>query len=192
MTGRFIVPQLCLLLISINPIVQPTVFAEQPADGKAVVKLTESLSKNRSNHTATLLQNGQVLVAGGSAFPCSGNVCYSSMNDTAELYDPITGTWRFTGSLIRRGWHSATLLPSGQVLVAGGVNFGWDIGYSAHLDTAEIYDPLTGVWRATRNLNSVWGPNNAVLLPSGKVLVVGKDSGGAELFDPSTETWALT
>src|SRR5512132_812772 len=70
--------------------------------------LTGSLNTNRYGHTATLLPNGKVLVAGGGGFPCSGNICYSTVNASAELYDPETGMWSYTGILSRRAYHSAT------------------------------------------------------------------------------------
>jgi hypothetical protein len=190
MSIRFVVLRFCVLLACINATARPA--AANPA-----VTLTGSLSRNRSNHTATLLHNGQVLIAGGMGFPCSPGeppvvrYCHSTTNNTAELYDPGTGTWRFTGSLSRRAWHSATLLPGGQVLVAGGLDDGWDIRNNrSYLNTAELYDPVTEVWRPTRNLNTIWGLNRSVLLPNGKVLAVGWTA--AELFDPSTETWSLT
>ena len=65
-------------------------------------------------HTATLLPNGKVLVAGGS-------IAAAALS-SAELYDPASGTWTATGSLgTARDSHTATLLPNGKVLVAGGV-----------------------------------------------------------------------
>ena len=71
-----------------------------------------------SDHTATLLPTGKVLVAGGC------RVVGSDLS-SAELYDPATGTWTATGSLgTARQHHTATLLPSGKVLVAGGHNSG--------------------------------------------------------------------
>ena len=77
-------------------------------------KLVDHLADAREGHTATLLNNGKVLVAGGFARP-------SGYLSSAELYDPATGTWLATGNLInKRGFHTATLLPSGGVLVAGG------------------------------------------------------------------------
>ena len=93
---------------------------------------TASLGTGRFIHTATLLGSGQVLVAGGA---------YSSnMNDTlatVELYDPATGTWSPASHMLNhRGSHSATLLPSGQVLVAGGDNGSWP-----PLNVAELYTP---------------------------------------------------
>jgi len=77
--------------------------------------LTGSLNTARTGHTATLLANGKVLVAGG------GNG--GGPLNSAELYDPATGTWSSTGNLnTGRGGHIAVLLPNGKVLVAGGVN----------------------------------------------------------------------
>src|SRR6266581_6329977 len=91
---------------------------------------TGSLITARSRHTATLLPNGKVLVAGGN----HGHAASSS----AELYDPATGTWTATGSLgTARALHTATLLATGKVLVAGGNN-------GPALSSAELYDPGLG------------------------------------------------
>ena len=77
-----------------------------------------------------------MLVAGG----WDGNNPLAS----AELYDPFTGTWTVTGPLnTTRGWHTATLLPNGQVLVVGGDGAGSDLA------SAELYDPATGTWTET-------------------------------------------
>src|SRR5438874_6164324 len=94
--------------------------------------ITGSLAMARRGHTATLLPNGKVLVAGGFI----GLI--GSVRAGAELYDPASGTWSATGSLAtaRRG-HTATLLPNGKVLVSGG--FGASI-----LASAELYDPASG------------------------------------------------
>src|SRR5262249_43010081 len=90
------------------------------ADAPFTFSYTGSLSTARTAYTATLLQNGKVLVAGGQ--DASGVLA------SAELYDPATGIWSATGSLhTGRKWHTATLLPNGKVLVAAGfdnnVNF---------------------------------------------------------------------
>jgi hypothetical protein len=123
---------------------------------------TGSLSTERVFHTATLLSNGKVLVAGGD----DGN--------TAELYDPVTGTWSPTGSLGTNQWvQTATLLPSGKVLAVGGA-------------TAELYDPATGTWSSTASPDT---SGTATLLPNGKVLVVGGTT--AELYDSATGTWSF-
>ncbi len=86
--------------------------------------LTGSMHVAREDATATLLQNGQVLVVG-------------SESSSAELYNPSTGKWTTTGSLhTPRIEHTATLLPNGQVLVAGGL----DSNYN-YLASAELYTP---------------------------------------------------
>ncbi|PYI69212.1 MAG: hypothetical protein DMF07_00060, partial [Verrucomicrobia bacterium] len=89
---------------------------------------TGSLNRARNMHTATLLQNGIVLVAGG----VDSNIIISA---TAELYDPASGTWTFTGSLnTARAGHTATLLQNGKfVLVAGGEDSNFDPSASAEL-----------------------------------------------------------
>jgi large repetitive protein len=127
-------------------------------------------------HTATLLTNGQVLVAGGDNL------------SSAELYDPATGLWTATGSLATaRGSHTATLLPNGKVLVAGG-----DGTNNSALASAELYDPATGHWTATGSLGAARAGHTATLLPNGKVLVVGGGDIRAELYDPVTGVWTYT
>jgi hypothetical protein len=127
-----------------------------------------------------------VLVAGG----------YSSVTDTgtntAELYDPATGSWRVTGSLISaRNYHTATLLRDGKVLVAGGTPN--NNGPNRFLSAAELYDPATGSWTGTGNLETARAGHTATLLPSGKVLVAGGNQiNSAELYDPNTATWSAT
>jgi hypothetical protein len=148
-----------------------------------------SLNTVRFIHTATLLQNGMVLVAGG--FNSTGS------SASAELYDPARGTWTATGSLnTARYYHTATLLQNGMVLVAGGSD---GTGSSA---SAELYDPTTGVWTATGNLNVGRNVHSATLLQNGMVLVAGgvhvaeghpkRILASAELYDPASGTWTAT
>jgi len=125
----------------------------------------------RGSHTATLLPNDTILVAGG------GNNGFLS---SAELYHVRTRTWTETGSMHEaRSGHTAILLSNGNVLVTGG-----------NKDTsAEIYVPQTGQWVETARMHMGHFGGTATLLPSGKVLVVGgtKTSGnlsGAELYNP--------
>ncbi len=150
---------------------------------------TGRLNHGHSRHTATLLADGKVLVAGGVAANDDFQV-----RAYAELYDPANGTWTETRSLNTGRWaHTATLLPSGKVLVAGGYNF----AATGPLASAELYDPPSGTWSTTGSLANQHSDHTATLLPNGKVLVAGGfDIDGplasAELYDPARESWAAT
>ncbi len=156
--------------------------SDEPASGTWTV--TGSLNTARYSHTATLLPNGMVLVAGGFG---------SSLVDvsaSAELYDPTGGTWTPTGSLnTARVLHTATLLPNGMVLVAGGLDSSLDASASA-----ELYDPASGTWTVTSSLNTARYYHTATLLPNGMVLVAGGQGALAiaELYDPASGTWTTT
>jgi len=149
---------------------------------------TNAMAVGRDAHTATLLVDGKVLVAGGeSGFP---QVFLTS----AELYDPATGTWSSTGSLLQaRDLHTALLLQNGKVLVAGGRNAG------TVLDSAELYDATTQTWSSAANLNERRAIHTATLLSNGQVLVAGGFNtslstaiSSAELYNPITNTWTPT
>ena len=159
---------------------------------------TGSLNIPRAYHTATntntatMLSNGRVLVAGGAG-PRPETFPYPGLA-SAELYDPATETWSFTGSTTtpRFGYHTATLLPNGMVLVAGGYD-----GTNHICANAELYDPATGTWTATGSLATARQDHTATLLANGKVLVVGGANdtailASAELYDPATGTWTPT
>src|ERR1700722_4769789 len=121
---------------------------------------TGSMATARGGHTATLLSNGKVLVAGGYNA--------GTFIATAELYDPATGIWSATGSMAAaRSNHTATLLANGKVLVAG--------GQTAHaiLVGAELYDPTTGTWSATGSLAVARSNYTATLLQNGKAVAAG-------------------
>ena len=154
---------------------------------------TGALATNRAHHTATLLPNGKVLVAGGSFF-WGGTWVYLS---SAELYDPATESWTATGTMTTaRERPTATSLPNGMVLVAGG------FATNGTLSSAELYDPATEIWTATGGLSNARRWHTATLLPNGKVLVAGGGSNStfpptslanvAELYDPATELWTQT
>jgi N-acetylneuraminic acid mutarotase len=141
---------------------------------------TGAMNTGRYAHTATLLQNGKVLIAGGYD---SNDVEMAS----AEIYDPAAGVWTETGPLhTARGSHTATLLPGGKVLVAGG----W--ADSDPIADAELYEPATRTWTRTSVMHVRRDSHTATLLPNGKVLVVGGDNARAELYDSSTGTWTRT
>src|SRR5947209_5293375 len=75
--------------------------------------VTGSLNVRRYGHTATLLPNGKILAVGGGNNSASGRIIYTTMN-SAELYDPVTGGWSYTGNLMEpRQYHTATLLRNG-------------------------------------------------------------------------------
>jgi WD40 repeat protein len=153
---------------------------------------TGSLNNARRGHTATLLPDGKVLVAGGF-FDMPGTTTGGSSLATAEIYDPASGAWTLAGSLAtRRFGHSATLLPNGKVLVAGGN----DWFHAGPLSSAELYDPASESWTATGSLAYPRSRPRATLLPSAKVLVLGNDNDAgpftAELYDPATGTWTMT
>jgi N-acetylneuraminic acid mutarotase len=140
--------------------------------------------------TATSLQKGQVLVAGGY------QVGTGAVLAEAELYTPYTGKWTTTGSMNdTREDQTATLLPNWQVFVAGGNDGKGPGGYTA---SAELYTPSTGTWTSTDSMNLTRDLARATLLQSGKVLVAGGENytngplSEAELYDPSTGTWTTT
>jgi len=150
--------------------------------------VTGRLHVPRSSHTATLLQNGMVLVASG--FP---GETYPGHWATAELYDPASGTWTFTGKLNRpRFSHTATLLQNGMVLVAGGTTSNYKLTAKA-----ELYDPASGTWTETDSLNTARSSHTATLLQNGMVLVAGGVShqgmaASAQLYDPTRGSWTAT
>jgi len=153
--------------------------------GAGKLSLGANLITARSNHSAVLLPNGLVLVAGGA----SGSTTLKS----AELYDPVKNTWTATADMsTARSGHIAILLQNNKVLVAGGFDG------KAALATAEIYDPAAGTWTATT------GPmafshnfHTASLLADGKVLIAGgvlgpsifADATTTEIYNPTLGTF---
>jgi hypothetical protein len=146
-------------------------------------------------HTATLLENGQVLLAGGfvdTAWDCSG----STSDNSAGLYDSATGVFSTTGNMkANRGGHSATLLASGKVLLAGGAD---QDPTGTGLASAELYDPGAGSFTPTTGSMMVGRfLHTATLLQSGKVLIVGgvlrstsDPVATAEIYDPATDIFS--
>jgi len=148
---------------------------------------TGSMRTARYAHTAVLLTNGLVLVAGG--------VSNSILLASSEIYNPVAGTWTPTGNLnTTRYFASAFLLTNGTVLVVGGQTTN-----GAILSSAEIYNPATGLWRYTAS--PMLMPQSqpiSQLLPDGQLLVAGGLTNGAavsgfsELYDPVGDSWSQT
>lgn len=167
--------------------------AGSPSSATAAVELYDAdagtwslaapLLTARFNHTATVLDDGRVLVAGGRG---------AFLTTTVEVYDPEAGTWAPTGSLNGAYYdHTATLLATGQVLVVGAASSG---------SAAELYDPVSGSWFPTAAPAVQRFDHTASLLADGSVLVAGTaggtDSSGdgqsAEVYDPARQAWAAT
>jgi Fe-S cluster assembly iron-binding protein IscA len=148
---------------------------------------TGSMNAERWGHTATLLTNGMVLIAGGiRGIDCCGNIGHLA---SAELYDPAAGTFTPTGSMAAaRIGHTATLLNNGTVLITGGINS------VTILSGAEIYNPANGTFTPTGSMINEREEHVATLLNNGKVLITGGSTNlgfiaNAELYDPATGTF---
>jgi WD40 repeat protein len=144
------------------------------------------MNAERAAHTATRLSDGKVLIAGGFREEGTSEIAIAS----AEIFDPGTNTFTPIGDMNEpRNGHTATLLPDGDVLLAGGWN------QQGRTATAEIYDPQTGSFEYTRSLMAPRQGMTATLLTNGQVLIAGGDSARnrpqltAELYDPATRTF---
>jgi Kelch motif len=138
----------------------------------------------RTSHTATLLLNGKVLITGGWDAHSPHSLA------SAELYDPVAGTFTATGDMTAgRSQHTAALLPDGRVLIVGS-------------GSADVYDPSTGTFTAITPQHCWHG--GATVLNDGKVLIAGGGTGCSngrdgcgivdrpELYDPVTGTFTVT
>ncbi len=147
---------------------------------------TGSMDVPRFLATIAPLPDGKTLVAGAYEISSNGPFPLAS----ADVYDPATGTWEPTESMaVARAYGSATALPDGSVIVAGGV------GTTGQLASAEMYDPTSGAWSLTGAMTEARAQHVAMALHDGRVLVAGGVNGqtalaDAEVYTPSTRTWA--
>lgn len=161
---------------------------------------TGDMNFARTRHAATRLLDGRVLVVRGQYGddPWGGEGVNGDVTG-AELYDPIASTWMMAASS-SAAYGTATLLPGGTVLVAGGVTGDFTPGYQTMLAASEVFDPASGAWTQTMPLNAARSGHTATLLPNGNVLVVGGfqylpasyefvTTNSAEQFDPNTGAW---
>jgi hypothetical protein len=166
-----------------NPI--STATAQILKAGSGLLQPTGSMSALRIGHTATLLQDGRVLIAGGMVPTETGGMMVLR---TAELYDPASGTFVTAANMtVPRIFHTATLLSTGRVLIAG-----WE-------GSAELFDPATNSFTATVGAPAVRFDATATLLADGRVLIAGGETyydvlyvGPSELYDPTTGKFTPT
>jgi hypothetical protein len=176
--------------------------AELYDPGSGTFTATGSMAVGRVLHTATLLDDGRVLIAGGTDASGGGGAATA----TAELYDPSTGTFTLTGSMAsERAHHTATVLASRKVLIVGGWN-----GHAADAADdppwdplfAELFDPSSGSCTASGSMSTTRIGSSAIRLANGKVLVLGgvpslqnvhqqpPDPQYAEIYDPAAGTFS--
>lgn len=158
------------------------IIAVAPPSSAAGFAAAAPMHIGRMNHTASLLPNGNVLVAGGYGFYGYGPLT------SAEIYDPVTNSWRHVTSMYGpRYRHAATTLQDSSIVVTGGAQ-----GPSA-IASAERFDPVTETWIRLPLMSQERADHTATLLPSGKVLVAGGTNPTvlrtAEIFDPVSQSW---
>ena len=142
-----------------------------------------NMARPRSRHAMVTLVNGQVLVVGGQEDPTG----------SADIYDPPTDQWAGAGSLGSGRWNlTATLLPCGEVLEAGG-----EVSSGVAVTSAARFNPRSGQWVPTGVMGVPRTRHTATLLKDGRVLVTGGFDGTgavatAETYDPATGTWSPT
>ena len=161
---------------------------------------TNSMSFARGTHTATLLEDGRLLIAGGD----DGSGRLEAITDTAELYDPSTGRWEPAEVLGRqRTQHAALPLNDGRVLLVGGAGVVQakidEQGIEQPLIETDLFDPASETWSFTGDISTPRDYVAAALLSNGSVLIVGGDDGSgtdtsvlasAEVFDPAAGQWS--
>jgi Kelch motif/Galactose oxidase, central domain len=179
MTTQIFIPFFLSFVLSCAKTTQPA--ADDTTNGLIIP--TGNMQTARAGHTATVLRNGKVLIAGGFA---------ASTISSAEIYDTALKTFTYVGEMsVARLAHSATLLPNGQVLIAGGYN-------GNYLSSTEIFDPQTQTFSPGPIMNTPRSEHTATVLNNGKILFAGGVGVGwsflqsAELYDIQSKTFTPT
>ncbi|MFD7093336.1 Kelch repeat-containing protein [Streptomyces xanthophaeus] len=176
----------------------PTVSRAELFDpGNGIWRATTEMTEARAGHSATVLGDGRVLVAGGQRRRSGRDMVTLA---TAEVFDPVHETWTATGGMTVARWHHVTVpLPGGRVLAVGGLVSTALHSGAAALGLCEVYDPGTGTWEPTGSLRVARAVHQAVPLPDGSVLAIGGEPGRAAddgRFHPyslaSTEIYDVT
>ena len=178
-----------------------------PSNG-TMTALTSTMQGPRGGHTATLLDDGRVLITGGNtvfagAAGAPSIQIYNTAHSQVDIFDPTTNTFTPGPNMLeKRAGHGAVKLPDGRVLVAGGISDGSlfpiiNIPVPVYAQGAEIYDPATNSWAPTGVLSFDRFIGNMEVLPSGNVLYCGGANGGllsstntADYWDASNNTWS--
>jgi hypothetical protein len=180
-------------------LVTAEIFALSGGPATATTTLTtNNLATGRFQHTSTVLADGRVLLVGGTGTGGAAGI-YPQL--TAEIYDPIAGTFTATGGLSNgRFLHAADVLPNGEVMVAGG-----QASFINSTNSIEVYDPNAGIWHLAGGQVIGRQQHTTTLLADGRVLVVGGQGAGsgtsaqplsylksAQIYDPATHSWSST
>ncbi|WP_327281436.1 Kelch repeat-containing protein [Streptomyces sp. NBC_01205] len=155
---------------------QPTLgHAELFDPGSGTWRATTEMTETRNGHSATVLGDGRVLVAGGQRPRSLQDMLTLT---TAEIFDPARETWMTTGAMTVARWgHLAVPLPGGRVLAVGGLVSTKRYGAGTAVGSCEVYDPGSGTWAQTGSLGAARAVHQAVPLPDGSVLAIGGEPG---------------
>lgn len=157
------------------------------------VSSTAFMNYERALHNAVRLKDNKVLIFGGV------DPYYKESNPPPEIYNPLDNTFTKTAGVMNRDrlWPASILLPNGKVLITGGSRVVNDYSDFPNNNTAEIYDPVTGLFSLTGNMNFPRYGHTATLLPNGKVLITGGWGvtgvlSSAEIYDPDAGKFTIT
>jgi Ca2+-binding RTX toxin-like protein len=176
--GGHVLGFVCLVALGLAP--------QASAAGSGGFSPTGSMSGPRSGAATAPLPDGRVLFAGGDSGSHDASSYFGGMQ-SAEIFDPATGTFSPTGSMSEPRISAVpATLSGGRVLVAGGYD-----AFARTLSTAEIFDPTTGTFSPTGSMTKPFTGSFAAKLPDGRVLLGGLDGNG-EIFDPATNTFSST